>query len=791
MQAKNMQAKTSRFPLRPLVIGISAALAAGTASGQEATEGERTSGGLVIDSIVVTARQREESIQEIPMAVTAFSADVIARRGITELEDVARFTAGFAFEDFEGGNANPVIRGQTTLRTFAREQTVATFLDGVYMPRSWLVDLGMQNMERIEVIKGPQSARYGRNAFAGAINFIPVKAAHDMAFNASASLGSDERQEFMLGGTLPIVENVLAVRGSYESSEFDGTWKNDHPNAGASLNPGLDGNIGGWDNQAYSVDVLFTPTEQLTINASYYGFERREEVRATARLNTGAGDGNCGPLQVGGNPSLFCGEYPVPGEAATMDPRGFGRQADADIFRISAEYGINDAFTVSYSFSNIQAESLAASPAESDTVNCGTILGPPVFPVLCNWQGGPSGEIDYDQHELRVSFDNGGKWTGAVGAFYMDGLDDPFSVSINLPPNDLTPINLRRESTSFPDFSNFVFVNDQTTTEAQSIFAEVAYAFSDVTRLSVEGRFTAEKIATINLRTNPAAPVGDEKFNFFTPRITVEHDLTPEMMLYATAARGAKAGGFNANAVSESLRVFDPEFNDTYELGLKSTLLGGRAVVNSAIFRTAWDDMQINVLDPLGSAFTGTLTANLGDASIWGAEVEGSLLVTENLSLDFAASYTDATYNSGTVDERFTRGNASFPPPCDGTVCPADADIGGNTLERSPKTQLSAGLQWQSQLTANIDYWIRGDVAYQSSHFADSINAASAPSRTITNASVGFNMDKFALRLWVRNLTDEKYVSNSLQIIQATSNNILGTFFGERRTTGVTLTYKY
>ncbi len=789
-----MRARISGFSLRPIVLGVSVALAGATvtASAQEAATQEGAEGRqLEIETIIVTARQREESVQDIPMAVTAFSRDAIARRGITELDDVARFTAGFAFEDFEGGNANPVIRGQTTLRTFAREQTVATFLDGVYMPRSWLVDLGLQNLERIEVVKGPQSARYGRNAFAGAINLIPVKASHEVAFNAAATVGSDERAEFLFGGTLPIIEDVLAVRLSYESSEFDGSWKNNHPNAAATLSLGTKGNIGGWDNEAYSVDILLTPTDQLTLNASYYGFERSEEIRATSRLNTGDGTGNCGPLQVGGNPSLYCGEYPVPGDVATMDPRGFGRQANVDIFRISADYQINEAMSVVYSFSNIQAFSAAASPAESDTINCGTILGPPAFPVLCNWQGGPTGDIDYDQHELRITFDNGGRWTGAAGAFYMDGVDDPFTASINLPPNSLTPINVSRQSTSFPDFSNFIFNSELTTTKAKSVFAEVGYAFSDVTRLSVEGRYTSEKITTTNQLTNPVILIGDETFKFFTPRITVEHDLTPDLMLYGAAARGAKAGGFNANAVSPSLRVFDPEFNDTYELGLKSTLLGGRAIVNTAVFYTNWDDMQINVLDPLGTAFTGTLTANLGDGSIWGAEVEGSVLLTENLSFDFAASYTDATYDSGTVDERFTRGNASFPPPCDGTVCPVDASIGGNTIERSPKTQLSAGVQWQSALTADIDYWVRADIGYQSSHFADSINAAIAPSRTITNASIGLEMDRFALRFWVRNLTDEKYVSNSLQIIQATSNNILGTFFGERRTTGVTLTYNY
>ncbi|MFT7287287.1 MAG: iron complex outermembrane receptor protein [Halieaceae bacterium] len=774
--------------LRPIVrsTALATALLAAATSSQIVAQ-ESSESRLVMETVLVTARQREESIQDIPLAVTAFDAEAMKRRGIQDLQDVARFTAGFAFEDFDGGNANPVIRGQTTLRTFAREQTVATFLDGVYMPRSWVVDLGTTNLDRIEIVKGPQSARYGRNAFAGAINLIPTKATHEFAADVQGTMGNFDRQDLNAGITVPIVDDVLSVRATFETTESDGSWKNNHPNTYAGVKGGTNGNIGGWDNESYSVDVLFTPTENLTLNASYYGFERREENNATVRLNTGDGTGNCGPLQVGGNPSLYCGEYPVPNSVVTMDPRGFGRQADVDVFRLSADYVINDALSLSYTFGNIDAESQAASPAESDTINCGTILGPPVFPATCNWQGGPSGFIDYDQHELRLRYDNGGKLSGAIGAFYMDGLDESYSVSINLTPRDTAPIDLQRES--YGGFANFTFVDQDTVTEAMSAFAEVSYAISEVTRVSVEARLTSEKITTDDNRRD--IRVGSETFEFFTPRFTFERDLTADSMLFLTAARGAKAGGFNSNAISPELEIFDPEYNWTYEVGLKNTLMGGRATVNLAAFYTTWEEMQINILDPLGGPFTGTLTANLGDATIWGLEAEGSFLATENLSFDFAASFTEGTYDDGTVDERFTRGNDSFPPPCDGTVCEVGGDIGGNDIERAPDTQLSVGAQWSDQLTAGIDYYVRADVAYQSEFFADPINAASAPDRTVTNATIGFNMDKFALRLWARNLTDEEYVSSSLQIIQATAPNILGTFMGERRTVGATLSYTF
>ena len=795
-----MQKLPNRFSPRALAAGValasglSATLLSGAARAQDQDQDQdqeqASDSAPVMEQIVVTARMREESIQDIPLAVSAFDTEAINRRGIAELEDVARFTAGFAFEDFDGGNASPVIRGQATLRQTAREQTVATFLDGVYMPRSWAVDLGMTNVQRVEVVKGPQSSRYGRNAFSGAINFVPTKATHEFGFNLQGSVGNFEREEFSGGVTVPLIADTLSLRANYETSEFDGSWENNHPSAGINFNPGTNGNVGGWDNETYSFDVLYTPTENLSINGSYYGFERREEARAARWLNTGQGSGNCGPLQVGDNFSLFCGEYPVPEDEATMEPRGFGRQADIDVMRLGVEWAISDALTLNYSFGNVDGETQTANTAEADTINCGTILGPPRFPALCNFQGSPSGYIDYDQHELRLRFDNGGKLTGSIGAFYMDGTDESYSVSINLTPGGTDPIDLRDES--YDGFTNLVFRFQNTTTESESVFAEIAYELNKRTRISAEGRYTWEEIVTDDVRFDPPTQVGSTEFNFFTPRLTVEYDLTDASMFYATVARGAKAGGFNSNAVTPALTVFDPEYNWTYELGLKNSFLDGRAVVNLAAFYTTWEDMQINTQDPMGTDFTGALTTNRGDATIWGLEAEGSYYATENLSFNYAASYTDATYDNGTRDELFTAGFLPFfPAPCDGTVCAVDGDLGGNDIERSPDTQLSVGVQWEDQLSAGIDYYVRADVAYQSDFYADSINAASAPERTVTNAAIGVNMNKFSLRLWARNLTDEEYVSNSLQIIQPFSNNILGTYYGERRTYGLTLSYTY
>ncbi|MEM8984916.1 MAG: TonB-dependent receptor, partial [Pseudomonadota bacterium] len=224
-----------------------------------------------------------------------------------------------------------------------------------------------------------------------------------------------------------------------------------------------------------------------------------------------------------------------------------------------------------------------------------------------------------------------------------------------------------------------------------------------------------------------------------------------------------------------------------------NTLFDDKVVLNAALYLTQWSDQQVNRLDPLGSPFTGTISANLGDATIWGVEVESLYQATDSLSFDATFAYVDATYDSGTIDEVFSAGFAigGFPPPCDDIVCSTTGDIGGNDLERSPDLQLSLGAQWEGEIAPDVELFVRLDGSWQSEFFADPINAAEAPSRFLANARIGVDYKNYRVSLWARNLFDEKYVANSLQIIQPFSNNILGTYFGERRLFGLQLSARF
>lgn len=754
------------------------------------------------EQIFVTARNRAESLQDVPLSISAFSAEDIQRRGLQELDDVARFTSGFSFEDFSGGFATPTIRGQAQSRVTALESNVSAFFDGIYLPRSWSVDLGVANLERIEVVKGPQSARYGRNAFSGAINYLPQTASlGDIAASAIGTIGSDERYDAGAFLNIPVTER-LAVAGSLNWSTFDGTWGNDHPFADADLGleRGTQGNIGGWDNMSYSLSVLFEPTDFIRIEASYNRFEIEQEARASNYLSEVTGDTNCGSRRSPFDPesalTLICGEFPNPGDTTINDPRGFGNHSTTDIWRVNIEIDLSDTLTFTYLFGQVNGNIDIATSGEPDPIECGTVVGPPTFPALCNFQNTPIGGINYDSHEVRLDFDNDGQLRGAIGGFYSEGTDQNefFSVSL-LPITDVNNVQTLEQAyagelTNFVDSFLFPLANEFTETEVISVFAEAQWTSAGGSlRIGAEGRYSETDISVLNRRSGQQF---NDTFNVFTPRFTGEYDLTSDNLLYATIARGTKAGGFNASAIAEENQVFGPEFNWTYEIGTKNTFFDGAWTVNAAAYYTQWTEIQINSADPDAlDPNSVSITQNLGNATLYGFELDTQYKVTSNLSIDANFSHVEGTYDDGTFDNRFSRSLSFTNPPCDDVVCNSNGDISGNDIERASPTQASAGVQWDAEIPQwDGSYFLRADASWQAKFFADSANTVVIPSRTLVNARAGINVGNFDVSIWARNLFDENYVSNAF-VVLLPFGNTFGTFLGERRTFGITGSFRY
>lgn len=734
-----------------------------------------------LEEIIVTARKREESLQQVPLSISAFTSEELRRRGLQDLKDVALFTPGFTFEDFNGALAAPVIRGAAQQSINDLEQNVSTFFDGIYMPRNYVVNLGTGSFSRIEIVKGPQSARYGRNAYMGAINYVPRKPGEEWSGQISGTIGDHKRYEAngYLGG--PIIPGKLGALVSYAYDTYDGTWRNDHPLANAAPKPGTKGNLAGYDRENYSIFLTATPIESLTFEGGYYHYDFEDENAATSLFanqggNTPFGRPNCGAVGPGNEQTLYCGELQNVSQFIN-DPRGYGRQTDLDIYRLSASYEILDGLTANYLFGHVKSDTGQVGYSDTDARTC------PYFgPVTCVFQNVPIGDFVFNSHEGRLSYNSEASlFSGSVGVFRSLGRD------FNLFNFGLIPAQTTGTLAPLQILDSRFTVLSRTSirTKDQSVFGEVGVALLDRRlRLGAEVRHTKEDKTQVNLVTGTRFAT---EFKYTTPRFTIEYDVLDSSLAYASVAKGIRTGGFNPTAFLLANRSYRTESNWTYEIGLKNDLLDNRLRVNASLFYIDGKDVQISSPD-IGNPnqFATNIILNLGNFTAKGFELELEAQVTEQLSLNGALSYTDASYSDGTIDARFRR-------VCNNVICPTSGDISGKRLQRQSPWKASLGVQWQDTLPiggGDWRYFLRSDLGYSSSQYGESMNLSTIAARTVVNASIGVGNEWLDLRLWAKNLFDKKYVAAAFVTI-TNNGGSYGPVMGEQRTLGLTATLRY
>ncbi|WP_394728167.1 TonB-dependent receptor [Altererythrobacter sp. GH1-8] len=731
---------------RKLMCGaaFAALISTSSAVAQEAEEMEmgaetNTSSNVIL----VTARKIEESIQEVPISISAFSAEDIKAKSIADLEDVALLTPGLTFEDFaNGGYGVPTIRGANQFNIDALETNVSVFIDGIYIPRQYAFDLGSTNLERIEVVKGPQSALYGNNAFAGAINYITTS--RELSdFSASGEIGFSEDDGFdiIAKANLPIVPEVFSARIGIGHTEFGGGIPNNHPDADAGVYPGTDGKIGGYNKEAMMFGLSLSPVSALKVDLDYYRFDTFTEGGAAYRIESSNGDTICGNAN-----GLYCGKIPfdpIPGPSGTegivKDPRSYGLDAETRIYRVGANLEITDNISISYLFGNIKGEVFSAGGIDKDPL-VGAFGGAANFFTF-----GPVGNYEYETHEARLEFEADNGIYATIGAFDLSGDDFNIFAFGVMPFRDLTPI------TAVP--AGAFQTTAQTLTESQAIFGRIAIPLiEERLTVSAEGRYADEDKEVVGTGFTYSD-------SYFTPRISVDFQATPDNLFYASVAKGTKIGGINVSTFAgliDEERFFGPDENWTYEIGSKNVFDGGRGILNVALFYIDWANLQVPQTPTGAPVNTATITTNIGGASSKGAELEGQYELIDGFVLNAGLAYIDATYDEGTISGRLLRAGV-----CDDVICNADGDIGGNTLQRSAKWQWNFGAAYDAPITASLDLFGRVDVAGQSKMWTDESNTGYIQPRTLVNARLGVKSEHWSLAFWAKNLLNEKYVANA------------------------------
>jgi iron complex outermembrane receptor protein len=723
---------------------------------------------MAIEEIVVTARKRAESIQDVPLSITALSALDFERRSINDLEGVANYTAGLNFEDFTTGfNGLLTIRGLTQADIQNRVQNVAVFLDGAYIPRQYSISIGLMDLARVEVVKGPQSSLYGQNAFAGAINYVNQRPSlEDYEASGSTTVGTDGRLDFKAAFSAPLVADKFAVRGSYGSSDFDGNQDNNFPNVSKDFEE-----LGGYERESYNVGFLAAPVEGLEIDAMYMVTDTKNQPRAGYVVSGNRSQIllNCGPAVPGlGTPSFFCGKLPDTAAAfqspssnrleGALVPDQPDTTSKTEFIRAGLSYDFANDFGFSYIFADVDGEAVSVSALPDD----------PVAGFFTYQKQG--GTNDFQSHEMRVAYDPDGPLSGEIG-YYRAETDDAFVFALGFAvgnPNLVItdPSSGILDLTGFPiPLRNFAV---HETTDA--VFGNIRYSFlEDRARVSLEARQSRIDVSFFDNVANLVPQ--EESFSDFTPRLTAEYDLNQETMLYASVAKGVKAGGFNGFVAGPvdliaAEQTFAPEENWTYEIGTKNTFLDGRLILNAAAYYIDWSDMQITAvptgIDPNNLApgsVAPTIFLNVGDVTSMGFEIDGQFQATDAISINYAFSTSDPEFADGTKWGQFVG-------VCDDVFCPADGEVGGKSLPRQSKTQGSFGMQYDGDFSGDMDFFVRADLTYTSKQYVDALNLAWAPARSIVNTSAGISGDKWSVTAWVENLFDKSYVTNSLYIVQ-------------------------
>jgi len=715
-----------------------------------------------LEEVIVTATKRAESLQDIPVSVNAFNSETIQEAGINNAGDLAIMTPALNINVNQSPfNARMTIRGIGTAQTDpALEPSVGLFVDGVFLGRSGLGMSDLTDIERIEVLQGPQGTLYGKNTNAGAISVITKKPNfEEFEGYVEASAGDYGMSRLTASASGPLTD-TLAYRLSGNMHQRDGYYDN---SAGDDLNDADDWNIQGklqWD-----------PTDSLSVLLSGSHIDRDTTCCAADAVQQD-------PV----NNELVAQGY----SADKNDPYDYDVQPgvdnsfdmESDLLSMTIDYAVDWGEITSITAWNDYDYSVDQDPDRSQ------------LDVLALRNDDFSG--DSFSQELRFTSQAGDNIDYMLGLFYYEqttkrGGDKPFLFV----GDDFIPIAAQQDL-PFPLPINLLVqpgdnlvVDYKQDTDTIAIFSQATWHIGDIWHLTGGLRWSdEEKESDLFSQTNSTAfsneligasfldsvstPIDaklDRSSDNVDWMVRAAMDIGDDSMVYASAATGTKSGGFQSVNGAPDEREFDDEDTTTYELGVKSTLLDARLRINAAAFYTEIDDFQSQRQLETG---LGTFVSNEAEVEVSGLDFQVEALPLPNLTLSAGLLYMHKY--------EITDG------PEDGAELPFTADYSGNLAATLVFPLGDGGIYW------------RTDYSYMDDHSTNVAKAADLrdsdfDDRNLVNTKLGWRNDNWNVSIWGKNLTDDEYASQTASPFLITGMDAY--FLAPPRTYGATLRYDF
>ncbi len=691
-----------------------------------------------LETVVVTAQKRSEDLQDVEMAVAVFSGDTLLDSGVTDAMQLQTVVPSLTYVA-TGYMAQPYLRGIGTRQsTVGLEPSVATYIDDRYVARPFTAMFDMLDVERVEVLKGPQAVLYGRNAAGGAIRAI-TKDPGDRSVEIVGRAGDyDERRIGITAGG-PLAERL---RGQISAAidQRDGFARN-------LVARGRD-TADDLDRQAYRGKLLWDMTDavQAKLSVSWWKY-----TDWTGRDLTAAGvpEANRGVALYGGITSYERDRF-----ATALAGDNDLTEAAADL-RFDIQLG-GLGFTSASTYAETRFEQTFDVDASSVTL--------------------------IDLHATEPS----DTWTQDFQLLSPESSAFPWLAGVHLYRQDASNLYVFADAVSaqpaFPagtDVSNGL---QDVSTEAYAVFAQVAYPFRERWTATLGGRWSSEhKSASLeavpNAVTNAPTPYADvREWDDFTPRLALEYrgDLG---LVYASYSRGFKTGGYNYPASLNP--VLNPETLDSYELGIKTELASGRLRLRSALFYYDFEDLQVS----RGGAGAFITTENAASATVQGLEVDVSAALRSNLSLETGIALLDSEYTDYIAGVLVP---LTIPPYGSGPLA-GGLDVRGRSLLRSPDRAAHVGVRYERRLVHGGRIPVSVNYSYKDDYYFDFSAAASTEwlrqaAYGVLNARVAYVSvsDDWEIGLWGTNLTDASYYEDA--VLQSASSRVS---YADPRTWGI------
>ena len=652
-----------------------------------------------VEVITVTARKMSESLQEVPDSITVFDESVIKDARIETIKDFSALTPNLTVSsNFRSGLNFVTVRGLITPQV--GEAPLAFVVDGITAPSVEFINQGLQQIERIEVLRGPQGALYGKNAIGGAVNIVTRQPSDTLEGDMQLSLaeGQDRRLSAAVSG--PLVDNKVYFRFSGNYRDFDGLIDNAFLGEKADY---VDDAYGMQGMLKFLLNDYATLTVQgrysdTTQGSNYMAFVTKEQLEDySVESETNA---------VGLDESTL---WTV---SAKLD-----YELEAGDLTLIA--GKNDADILFFSDGDFTAE----GPVERNFF----------FPIT---QINPIQE-DSLNFEARFAADNGDNFEWLVGAFYETrDRKVQFDQVEDLTPTQRVTYDMVKNGIG----TGFTVMGERTVQEGQSyaLFSQANYEVNDELTLTAALRYDSETREAFDERDVAASRV-EETYSELQPKASVAWQVNLDTLVSATYSRGFRSGGFNEYAPTVK-RDYDEEISDTFELGAKTTWLDGALLFNMSLFYTEQQDGQFTRLNP--STFT-LENLNVDEVEITGLEVEMTAKATENLSLSLGFGLIDNEITKNTGIDGLT--GRDLGETVGGSMpYVSDYNINGSLAYEKP---LSAGIKWKSRLSFNT----LGPRTFDL--FEDSTGDADV--HTFVNANVGLESEDWSVSLYATNLFDE------------------------------------